>query len=140
MRNGLTGSVSFVLLMLLMMSCFQKDCCGIEESGETTLTGTWSLYERGYSPGSGYIVEAVDPGQTITFTSNREVTSNIQGLSDFHFYVVQNDVIGFFKEDPGPSPGVEAFLHSYNIVFDDDNVKLVYRYCDEGCHLGLRRQ
>jgi hypothetical protein len=140
MRNGLTGFVSILLLLLLMVSCIKEDCCDLEESEDDSITGTWVLYERGYSPGSGYTVEAVEPGQKIALRSKRRMTSNIQELSDFHFYVVQNDVIGFFKEDPGPSPDEDEFKHSYNIVFDGDTVKLNFRYCFEGCHLGFRRK
>lgn len=138
MRNDFVGAI-FCLLMIFIGSCTERDCCGIDESGDDLLIGTWSLYERGYSPGAGYIVEDVPPGQTITFESDGVMTSNIQDLSDFHFYLFQNGVISFFKNDPGSSPDPNTFTTSYDVTFDGDTIKLTYRYCIEGCHLGLRK-
>ncbi len=116
-----------------------------EEHGDQTLTGTWVLFERGYSPGFGYIVEEVKDGQTLTLRSNGTLRTNLTDIRDFKFYYVHNavnpveTVIAFFEEDPGPSPDPSTFRTSYNVTFDGNTVRLGYRYCFEGCHLGFRR-
>ena len=107
----------------------------------TNLLGEWLLFERGYSPGAGYIIEPVSavPPQIIEFKSNGELSCSVSGLTEYKFYSVKGDVVGLFKSDPGPSPDSLAFTHSYNFSFEDSNLKLGFRYCFEGCHLGFKK-
>jgi hypothetical protein len=141
MRN-LVVNLPIILIAFLALSCNEKDCCvGLEKEGSDQLTGSWLLFERGYSPGAGYIIEPVSavPPQTIEFKSNGEISCSVSGLTEYKFYSVKGDVVGLFKSDPGPSPDSLAFTHSYNFSFEDGNLKLSYRYCIEGCHLGFKK-
>ena len=109
-----------ILITLLALSCDEKDCCaGSEKEGSNDLAGDWLLFERGYSPGAGYIIEPVSavPPQIIEFKNNGELLCSVSGLTDYKFYSVKGDVVGLFKNDPGPSPDSLAFTHSYNIQF-----------------------
>ncbi|HMG92912.1 MAG TPA: hypothetical protein VK589_22800 [Chryseolinea sp.] len=131
-----------VLIALLALSCNEKDCCaGLEKEGSKELAGDWLLYERGYSPGAGYVIEpvSVNPPQIIEFKTNGELSCSVSGLTDYKFYSVKGDVVGLFKNDPGPSPDSLAFTHSYNFSFEGGNLKLGFRYCYEGCHLGFKK-
>ena len=135
-------NIPIILIAFLALSCSEKDCCvGLEKEGNNELAGDWLLFERGYSPGAGYIIEPVSavPPQIIEFKSNGELSCSVSGLTDYKFYSVNGDVVGLFKSDPGPSPDSLAFTHSYNFSFEDSNLKLGFRYCFEGCHLGFKK-
>lgn len=135
-----TGVALFALLMVgVMSSCDEKDCCAFGE--DEGLTGTWLLYERGYSPGAGYITEPVSasPAQTLTFQDNGEMTSSINGSDEYEFYFIQGNVIAFYKVYPGPSPDPSTFTTSFNLSRVGHNLKLQYRFCIEGCHMELRK-
>jgi len=134
--------ISIILIVFLALSCDEKDCCTDQEKeGSNELAGDWILYERGYSPGAGYIIEPVSavPPQIIGFKGNGELSCSVSGLQDYKFYSVKGDVVGLFKSDPGPSPDSLAFIHSYNFSFEEGNLKLGFRYCFEGCHLGFKK-
>ena len=138
----LVVNIPIILIALLALSCSEKDCCmGGEKEGSNELAGKWLLFERGYSPGAGYIIEPVSavPPQIIEFKSNGELSCSVSGLTEYKFYSVNDDVVGLFKSDPGPSPDSLAFTHSYNFSFEDSNLKLGFRYCYEGCHLGFKK-
>src|SRR5688572_14090287 len=127
-------NIPIILIALLALSCDEKDCCaGAEKEGNDDLAGDWLLFERGYSPGAGYIIEPVSavPPQIIEFKNNGELSCSVSGLTEYKFYSVQGDVVGLFKSDPGPSPDSLAFTHSYNFSFEDGNLKLGFRYCYE---------
>ena len=138
----LVVNISIILIAFLALSCNEKDCCvGLEKEGSDQLVGSWLLFERGYSPGAGYIIEPVSavPPQIIEFKSNGDLSCSVSGLTEYKFYSVMGDVVGLFKNDPGPSPDSLAFTHSYNFSFQDGNLKLGFRYCYEGCHLGFKK-
>ena len=138
----LVVDIPIILIAFLALSCNEKDCCvGMEKEGSDQLVGSWLLFERGYSPGAGYIIEPVSavPPQIIEFKSNGELSCSVSGLTEYNFYAVKGDVVGLFKSDPGPSPDSLAFTHSYNFSFEDGNLKLGFRYCYEGCHLGFKK-
>jgi hypothetical protein len=138
----LVVNIPIILIAFLALSCNEKDCCvGLDKDGSNELAGNWLLFERGYSPGAGYIIEPVSavPPQIIEFKSNGQVVCSVSGLTEYKFYSVKGDVVGLFKSDPGPSPDSLAFTHSYNFSFEDSNLKLGYRYCFEGCHLGFKK-
>lgn len=115
---------------------------------ETTIEGHWVLYERGYSPGVGYIVEKVNdnPSSKITLTFEKEFSSNIKGLEQFKYYRVVMDsaldtqILALYKTNPGTiEPDVKSLEHSYYIELQEDDLKLSFRYCIEGCHMSFKR-
>ena len=136
-----------LLMFCVLLSCEEKDCCVNLEGESNTLTGTWLLFERGYSPGAGYVIEPVSasPAQTLTFQSNGRMTATLDGLSDYKFYFIKDhpdpeqQIIALYKKYPGESPDPSTFTTSYHFHFDGNNLKLYYRYCIEGCHLALRK-
>ena len=77
--------VCIPLFFFLLGACQEDETRQV--SNGSTIVGTWLLYEYGYSPGSGYFVEAVPsvPPQTITFTADGEVKSNLE-QSNIHYY------------------------------------------------------
>lgn len=116
------------------------------EASIPLLTGRWQVYERGYSPGAGYITEAVParPEQTITFSANNRFTSNISGIKTYEYYRIltdesnQQQILALFKEDPGSAAiNQDEIEHSYTIELNDNKLKLYFRWCFEGCHIGL---
>ena len=131
-----------LLTAVLALSCEEKECCANEdEDGANAISGAWLLIERGYSPGAGYVIEPVSsvPPQIIKFKSDGSLSCTVDGLTDYKFYSVKGDVVGLFKTNPGPEPDSLAFTHSYNITFEDGNLKLGFRYCYEGCHMGFKK-
>jgi hypothetical protein len=110
-----------------------------DETGE--LSGSWLLYERGYSPGAGYVTEDVPriPPQIITFKENR-ISSTISNYQDFKYYQIQTDTVtstqfvAFHENelmtDSGPT---------YSFSLRGDTLKLYFRYCFEGCHLAFKK-
>jgi len=135
------SSLSIVLIAALTLSCDENECCVNPDDEMSSILGRWILCERGLSPGSGYIIEPIstDPPQTIELKGNGELTSTVAGLSDYKFYAVKGDIVGLFRTYPGPAPDSSAFTHSYHAVFEDGKLKLYFRYCFEGCHLGFKR-
>ena len=138
---------TYILLLMLMtaFSCEEeKDCC-VFESDE--LIGTWLLYEHGYSPGDRYITEAVpdSPPQKMIFQSGNKFVTTIENLSEYKFYVILHDgesdkILALFKIDPGTKAlDIQNLEHAYTIQKNADRISLHYRYCIEGCHLGLKR-
>jgi hypothetical protein len=146
MKNLLTPCALFFLLSILF-GCEEKDCCVFDEGEGSALAGTWLLYERGYSPGGGYIVEEVNnsPAQSLTFKSNGQMSSSLEGLEEYKFFYIQDDpvpeqrIVAFYKHYPGQSPDPSTFNPSYHFSFEGQNLKLYFRYCIEGCHLGLQK-
>lgn len=124
----------------LLFACEDKDYSPEGNSGLTT--GTWLLVERGYSPGFGYITEPVGaiPPQTLTFQSDGQMTSTMNGQQKFKYYFVDQDqqLLAFFENDPGIAPDPSTFTTSFNYSFDGNTLMLYFQYCIEGCHLKLR--
>lgn len=127
-----------------------KDDNGVitREVNENSIVGTWLYTEYGYSPGSGYVTEKVPavPPQTLSLSEDLKIHTNMDGLSKFKFYRIledlqaENPVIAFYEEDPGNTPQVLSELkHSYSMVWTGNSLKLHYRFCIEGCHLGFKR-
>lgn len=111
-----------------------------------TLVGSWLLVERGHSPGSGYYTDPVpdEPPQYMTLHADHRLTSNI--FTEYKYYRVLIDtaqdveVVAFFRSDPGDKPvHLSNLEHSYTVRKEEEMLKLWYRYCFEGCHLGFRR-
>ena len=136
---------SLCLLMLIIPACqTDEDCCLLDTKG---LSDTWILFEQGYSPGDRYITEPVSdtPPQTMDFSENGRFSSNISGLEQFaYFRILQDDnteILALFEMEPNKSDeNIDTLSHSYIIDFQDNGtVKLYFRFCFEGCHLGLRK-
>jgi hypothetical protein len=133
--------------MVFFSACQDSSECCHDLVIDHQLEGSWQLYEVGYSPGDRYITEQVPsiPAQTITFFSDGRLSSNFSGISDYSLYEVTTDsitnspVLSLYKtvwdakiKDPGTR-------HSYSISYDGENLKLSYRFCIEGCHLGFKK-
>ena len=135
-------NLPMILIAVFALSCAEKECCPNQKEGSANaISGEWLLYERGYSPGAEYIIEPVSsvPPQRIEFKDNGALSSTVEGLKDYKFYSVKGDVVGLFKTNPGPDPDSSAFTHSYNFSFEEGNLRLGFRYCFEGCHLGFKK-
>ena len=134
------------LLIFLLSACSEDDFCCIDPESE--IIDTWLLFERGWSPGSGYFVDPVSetPPQTMEIRPDGRFSSNIQGLEQYRYFLILEDdrwdveVLALFESKPPKNPDLDKLEHSYNIeVQENGTVKLFFRYCIEGCHLGLRR-
>ena len=142
MKKKLLPIIFPVLLLLFPLSCKEECCSGDED--QSSLIGTWLLYEQGHSPGTGYIVEAVAPvpAQQIIFRPGNAMIATVDGLAQFKFYFTADDslsddkIIKFYVKEPlVSSPSTPSY--SYKII--DGKLTLSFRYCFEGCHLGFRR-
>lgn len=137
--------------MVLSFACAEsdKDCCGINEGSDKVLAVEWLLFETGYSLGAGYVVNAVpaDPPQKMILNKDMTATITVSGLEEYKFFRVlddpnsSNDVLSLYKTDPGNEPqDVSNLQHSYSITFESCNLKLLYRWCIEGCHMSFKCQ
>ena len=132
-----------VLMWSILISCEESECC-VSDVPED-LQGEWLLTEIGYSPGDRYIVEPVSPTppQTINLKPDNGFESNIESIEDFSFFQVFEDpnngdqVLALLEQAPDEDLMLEDVDHSYNVVFEDGLMKLYYRYCFEGCHMGF---
>lgn len=133
------------LLPFLLLSCQTEEGLNGLSGTYGPLVDTWIMVERGYSPGSGYITDPVpaEPAQLISFMSDRRMHSNITDLEEFNYYLVEEDsssgdaVLSLYHLDPVENPG-HAPASSYNLVFEEGLLKLHFRWCIEGCHMGFR--
>jgi hypothetical protein len=151
MKNLIIKTV-FLLVASFAFSCDQNDNADPEFlSPGATLTGSWLMTEYGYSPGGGYFTEPIAPvpAQTIAFNANGEMWSNAEGLTQYKYYRVMEDpyfpgsgynIVVLFTTNPEGQPlDPKNLSPSYSIVFTDTLLKLSYRWCIEGCHLGMKR-
>lgn len=123
-----------VLLIMCVFTC----CDDNDTATDGELATTWLLYEQGYSPGAGYITDAVpsDPAQTITFHSDSTFTSSISGYKGYQGYRIRKDVLSLFKIDKS-LPALNTLNYSYKMEGND--LRLYFRFCTEGCHMAFRR-
>ena len=63
------------LLTISLWACQQEEY--VQPIAGQPLVGSWQYVERGYSPGSGYVTEAIPlkPVQTIDFTAQQSVST-----------------------------------------------------------------
>lgn len=135
----------FLLILILYVgACDSRD--ENFEVDQPGLQGTWLLTERGYSPGSGYIVEPVspNPAQTVTFTGQKTFSSNVQGFAHFRFYVILKDAsdvskLHLYVEDPELVEHNTPAFNTFFIELADGNLKIMQVGCIEGCHLGFKK-
>ena len=146
-KNVLMRLLSLLLVFLFLASACEHEEAMMETASPNEISGTWLYTEYGYSPGSGYYTKPVPavPPQTITFTDDLQIRTNISELTKYKFYRIiedvaeENPVIAFFEHDPGVGPQkLSELSHSYSIVWENNTLKLYYRWCIEGCHLGFR--
>ena len=135
-------------LLPILLFTFLAIACD-QNSVDPPDTGNWLLYERGYSPGAGYITEdvAAIPPQTLTLNADGSMKSSIGELSEYKFYLIleqgddKNKILAVYKVRPvDQHPDINKLERSYEMAFDEEgNLKLSFRWCFEGCHLGLKR-
>ena len=128
-------SVAFFLSCLL--SCSKDELNPYEQS----IIGSWRLYERGSSPGSGYSITPIpaEPLQSLTFRSNGQFDK--QGdkwifFEDANYYRIDSTKRGLELWTRNKKRGKDEF--SYRIQFRNDTL-ILSPYCFEGCHFGLVR-
>lgn len=136
-----------LFVFLILTSSCEEETAMLKTTSPDQISGTWLHTEYGYSPGAGYYTKPVPavPPQFITFTEDFQIRTNISGLTQYKFYRIiedaaeENPVIAFFEQDPGVGPHeLPGLAHSYAIVWEHGTLKLHYRWCFEGCHLGFR--
>lgn len=126
-------------LLFALLNCRSNDSDNsVKPIHGEALAGTWLLYERGYSPGSGYIIEKIPakPEQTLTFTADGKLHAQGDGLkyyqsfSQFRLDTLNTAVrIHYSPSETNYSEGV---------YLKNDTLKL-YQPCIEGCHSGFVR-
>lgn len=137
-----------LLTLSLLVGCGdEEECCSIPEN-YSNLQGSWQLYEYGYSPSQGYIVEEIpnDPAQVLTFNENRTFSSNAESFSEFGFFELKTDSMSSVPKSyyvllyTFPNDEDKDAKARYTIRFlDNGDLQLIYRFCIEGCHYGLKR-
>ena len=126
------------LLFVVLLSCS-------DDSSTSGLYGTWRLSERGSSPGSGYNVEPVPavPAQFLILSGDGTVQSNIKffDLDHTHYYELSEDpqdgskIITFYPSRGSHNEDRDG--RSFAIEQTSTTLRLYFRYCIEGCHLGF---
>lgn len=136
----------FYVLILLIIAAFGCNESGNEFFKDNDLLGEWQIYESGYSPGGGYVIDEVpaDPLRYVRFGEDQEFESNYEGLEGVHFYSIVEEngrpTLHLYQNEPGDRvPGDQQMAYKYRMAMDKDKMKLMYSYCIEGCHIGLRR-
>jgi len=145
MKN-IISKIILVAATVLAYGCEQKDCCQPLNEENVSMAGEWLLYERGYSPGQGYVIDEVpaEPEQKIEFYEDRRFIHSLDSLEAYKYYLILDDpdsgqkILSLYTQFT-PTDDVYSLKHSYNIVFEEGSMKLYYRSCIEGCHMGFRR-
>lgn len=146
-----TTKLIAILASFVLVACDNEDCCSnitVLSDEHSELLGTWQIYEYGYSPGDEYIVEEVsaEPAQILKFEDDGSFSANAEEFENFKFYTVALDLLSsdrdsyyvtlFEEQTDQPTNDNSA---SYTIDFTESgNLKLMYRFCIEGCHYGLK--
>ena len=124
------------LLLVGLWSCQKTEY--VQPVPGQPLIGTWQYVERGYSPGSGYIIEAIPskPVQTISFAAQRSVST--VNVTDNSFTAART-----YRVDSTGNNSAKL------VLFDDKRQELAYSpmriqiksdtlelvpSCVEGCH------
>ena len=136
----------FFFLSAALSGCVEHECCIIQETSE--LTGTWLLYEAGYSPGVGYVTEAIPakPPQTLTI-DHYNVSSTVEGMEPFKYYKILTDTattphspyIALYTKDPGVTNNPPDAGPTYSFDLTNNILTLRFRWCYEGCHMAFRK-
>lgn len=129
-------TLPLILSVFVLLNCQSNE--SIKPIHGQGLAGTWLLYESGYSPGAGYIVDKVPskPQQTLTFTSDGhlqvqgDLLKNYQSFTQFRLDSVKQSIRLYY------TPSISNYSEA--IYLNNDTLKL-YQPCIEGCHLGFLR-
>lgn len=145
---------SFILLIptLLMFShcentIEENHCEFLTIVGEPDIEGKWQVYEKGSSPGSGYVIEKVPnkPAQIVEFRSDNILVTNVLGDYSYYYLITDlttgEDIVALYKTEQNAEEITMADLGvSYALKqCENGKISLSFRYCREGCHLGLKR-
>jgi hypothetical protein len=117
----------FVLFFASLAGCNHPADTFVPES---EIQGAWILFEQGYSPGSGYIINPVS-----------------EDPLDYRFYRIDKNTsdtweLWLYKSEPDPLKDPEPTRLMYNVEFENGNLKLSPAFpsrCIEGCHMGFKR-
>ena len=134
-----------VFLIATAFSCEESD--GVARHDASSMTGSWLLVERGYSPGAGYFTEPVSPipPQLLMLQADSTMSTTMESLQSFRYYrrlegADGEVILALFKEDPGnQSLDIDHLDQSFAVSFKEGMLKLSFRGCIEGCHLGFVR-
>ncbi|GAB2599870.1 hypothetical protein [Spirosoma areae] len=125
-------------ILLGLLNCRSDD--SIKPVHGEGLAGTWLLYETGYSPGAGYIVDKIPskPAQTLTFTADGQVRAQGDQLKSYQSYTsfrtdTTNKIVQIHF-----SPNVSGYAGSQWITLKNDTLTL-HPPCIEGCHSAFVR-
>jgi hypothetical protein len=134
-----------LLAVSLVSGCVENEdmCCAISET--QPLDGVWLLFERGYSPGAGYITESIssEPAQKLIL-SDGKVSSTTEGWESLKFYTISNDTvyqspyIELYTTDPNSQPS-NSSVATYSFDLEGDVLTLRFRWCIEGCHMAFKK-
>jgi hypothetical protein len=145
-QNTFMRTLLAFLLAVVIASCQQSSDGALSMNAE--LQGSWLLYEYGYSPGGGYIINPVpeNPPQTIAFLGDKNFRSTLQGQLDYKFYSITEDTVKdvvtlrlFKNEDAMQPPFDDSKVQVYYLTMEGSTLKLHGPGCIEGCHWGFRR-
>jgi hypothetical protein len=139
-------SIFHLLLAVNFVSgCVEKEdmCCVIPET--QPIDGVWLFFERGYSPGAGYITESIpsEPAQKLILTDGK-LSSTAEGWENLRFYRILNDTvshspyIAFYTTDPDSQPA-NSSVATYSFDLEGDILTLRFRWCIEGCHMAFKK-
>jgi hypothetical protein len=152
------NSILLIIIALVQSNCdksFNEDhlikeehCEFLTITGEPSILGKWQVYEKGYSPGHEYIIEKIPsvPAQTVDFKPHNVLVTNI--LGDYSFYYVlrhpttgENIIALFTSQQNQEDIKIDELEVSYLLSqCRNGNIRLSFRYCYEGCHLGLKKR
>jgi hypothetical protein len=126
-----------LLIVFFIASCSSD---GIGPAG-SSIEGTWRLYEWGYSPGSGYNVEAVPakPLQSLTFSDKGELIKQgdrLNGVFGSPYYRVDSTQTGLQLQLLKSQKDTSGFSAALRI---DGNLMRISPPCTEGCHYSFVR-
>lgn len=131
------------LIPIVLFSCNEHKSELLEKQG---LLGEWQVYESGYSPGGDYVIDEVpnDPLKYVRFGEDHLFESNYEGLENVNYFDVieenQKPVLLLYENNPGDEhQNRSELVYKYYAKIEGDKLKLMYAYCIEGCHIGLKR-
>ena len=126
-------------LLLTLIHCQSAD--SIKPVHGQGLPGTWLLYETGYSPGAGYVVNKVpsQPAQTLTFTADGQMQAQGERLRGYQtFSTFRIDTVRTVAQiHYFPTSDSSSTYERINL--SGDTLTLSSPFCIEGCHSAFLR-
>ncbi len=132
-------TLPILIITLLLAGCTFNDnpnALILEGGSLSNLKGSWLMFEKGYSPGVGYIVDEVPsvPPKIITFGHDGSFTSNVEGYDTYKRYRIDKDKDDHVLVLAVSEDAFESNEAHFTIKFIDGAMFLYRRYCFEGCH------